>query len=149
ALARFAADVESALITLELEARRPVDWVEEDRSRYWPQQARRASDAVAEARQALERCEVRISGEDARYCHDERKALEKARRRLQLAEEKTQATRRWRAEMHKASEEFQVHIAKWKSYLESDLVRAMAMLDRLSDALDRYAERSGPIAESQ
>ena len=42
-------------------------------------------------------CEVRISGEDARYCYDERKALEKAKRRLQLAEEKVQATRRWRA----------------------------------------------------
>ena len=84
ALVRFAADVEAALVALELEARRPVEWVEGDRSRYWPQQARKASELVSEARLALERCELRISGEDARYCYDERKALEKAKRRLRL-----------------------------------------------------------------
>jgi hypothetical protein len=143
ALVQFAADVEAALVTLELEARRPVEWIENDRSRYWPQQARKASDLVSEARLALERCEVRISGGDARYCYDERKALEKAKRRLRLAEEKTQATRRWRIQMHKESEEFQVQIAKLKRYLESDLVRAFAALDRMSAALNRYAEQSG------
>jgi hypothetical protein len=140
ALVKFASDVEAALVTLELEARRPVEWIEDDRSRYWPQQARKASDLVSEARLALERREVRISGEDARYCYDERKALEKAKRRLQFAEEKTQATRRWRAQMHKETEEFDVQIAKLKRYLESDLVRAIATLDRMSAALDRYVE---------
>src|SRR6185369_14912999 len=89
ALIRFAAEVESALVTLELEARRPIDWIESDRKRYWPQETRKAAELLSEARQALERCELRISGEDARWCYDERKAVEKAKRRLQLAEEKT------------------------------------------------------------
>jgi len=142
ALVRFAAEVEAALVTLELEARRPMDWIEDDRSRYWPQQTRKASDLVSEARLALERCEVRISGEDARYCYDERKALQRAKRRLQLAEEKTQATRRWKAQMHKDLEDFQVQVARLKRYLESDLLRAIATLDRMLAALDRYAQRN-------
>ena len=143
ALVRFAADVEAALVALELEARRPVEWVEGDRSRYWPQQVRKATDLVSEARLALERCELRISTEDARYCYDERKALEKAKRRLRLTEEKTQATKRWRAQMHKESEEFHVQIAKLKRYVESDLVRAIATIDRMTAALDRYVEHGG------
>ena len=96
ALVKFAAEVESALMAMELEARRPVEWIEGDRARYWPQQIRKASNRVSEARLALDRCQVRISSEDEKSCYDERKALEKAKRRLQLAEEKTQAVRQWR-----------------------------------------------------
>jgi len=146
ALLKFAEQVESALVTLELEGRRPVDWVE-DRSWYWPQQARLASDAVAEARQSLDRCQVRVASEDVKYCYDERKALEKAKRRLQLCEDKIQAARRWRPQMQKESEEFKVQIAKMKRFLESDFTRAIAALDRMSEALDRYVEQGGPPAD--
>jgi hypothetical protein len=149
ALLKFAEQVESALVALELEGRRPVDWVEE-RSRYWPQQGRLASDAVAEARQSLDRCQVRVASEDVKYCYDERKALEKAKRRLQLCEDKIQAARRWRPQMQKESEEFKVQMAKMKRFLESDFTRAIATLDRMSESLDRYAEQVGPpSAESK
>ena len=106
ALVRFCADAESALVAMEIEARRPVDWIEGDRARYWPQQARRASELVQEARLALERCEIRIGSEDRPSCYDEKKALEKAKRRLQLAEDKARIVRRWGSEMQKATEDF-------------------------------------------
>src|SRR5690242_12409490 len=136
ALVRFIADVEAALVTLDLEAHRPLEWIEGDRPRYWRQEGRKASEAVAEARVALERCQVRISGEDAKYCYDERKALEKAKCRLIAAEEKVQALRRWRVEMHKIVEDLQVQLARAKHYLESDLAKAVAALDRIAAALD-------------
>ncbi len=144
ALVRFIAEVEAALVTLELEAARPLEWIEADRPRYWRQEARKASEAVAEARVALERCQVRIGGEDARYCYDERKALEKAKRRLLLSEEKVQSLRRWRNELQKAVEELQVQFARAKHYLETDLAKAIATLDRVAAALDRYAQQSAP-----
>jgi hypothetical protein len=114
-----------------------------DRARYWPQQGRRAAEALSEAKLALERCEVRVSSEDTKYCYDERKAVEKAKRRLQLTEEKTQATKRWKVEMRKRHEDFQVQIAKARQYLEADLPRAIAQLDRQLEALARYAETGG------
>ena len=144
ALLRFAEDAEAALVALDLEGRRPVDWVEDDRTRYWPQQARRASDNVSEAKLALERCELRVSGEDTRYCYDERKALEKAKRRLLLAEAKIQAVRRWRGQMHKEFEEFQVQIARFRRYLESDLPRAVAAVERMAGSLGKYVEAGTP-----
>jgi hypothetical protein len=147
ALVRFVAEVEAALAALGLEAQRPIEWIEGDRPRYWRQEARKASEAVAEARVALERCQVRISGEDTKYCYDERKALEKAKRRLQAAEEKVQALRRWRVELHKVVEDLQVQLARTKHYLESDLTKALATLDRIAVALDRYAQQSTPTAD--
>jgi hypothetical protein len=143
ALLRFAEDAEAALVTLELEGRRPVDWVDDDRTRYWPQQARKASDAIAEARLGLERCELRVSGDDPRYCYEERKALEKAKRRLRLAEDKIQAVSRWRPQMHKEFEEFQVQIARFRRYLENDLPQAVAAMERMSASLERYLQVGG------
>src|SRR5438093_6984775 len=144
ALVRFVADVEAALVTLDLEAHRPIEWIEGDRPRYWRQEFRKASEAVSEARVALERCQVRISNEDTKYCYDDRKALEKAKRRLQAAEEKVQAVRRWRVEIHKVAEELQVQLAWAKQYLETDMAKALAALDRIAAALDRYAEQTAP-----
>jgi chromosome segregation ATPase len=141
-LAQFGSEVNDALVALELEVRRPVDWIENDRSRYWPDQVQKASNEVSEARLALQKGELTIDGSDARYCYEERKALEKAKRRLHLAEEKVQAVKRWKMRIRKEVEEFQVQIAKLRGYLDSDLVRAMAALGRMSAALDRYTQQS-------
>lgn len=142
ALAQFGSEVNDALVALELEVRRPVDWIESDRSRYWPDQVQKASNEVSEARLALQKGELTIDGSDARYCYEERKALEKAKRRLQLAEEKVQAVKRWKVRIRKEVEEFQVQVARLRSYLDSDLVRAMAALGRMSAALDRYTQQT-------
>jgi hypothetical protein len=142
ALVQFCADVESALVAMELEARRPVEWIEGDRARYWPQQARRASDLVQEARQALTRCEVRVSNEDRPSCYDEKKALEKAKRRLQLAEDKARIVPRWGSEMQKAAEDFATQVARIRTYLETDLTKAIAAAERMATALDKYVQQA-------
>lgn len=146
ALRQFEADLTNALVTLELEARRPMEWLEHDRSQYWPRELRRASDWVAEARLAMQRCELTIDADHRKTCYDERKQLEKAKRRLELSEEKIQAVRRWRLEVRKEVEEFEVHVAKLKRYLETDFQRAIAALERMAAALDRYTQTGSPAA---
>ena len=143
-LLKFCADVESALIAMELEARRPVEWIEGDRARYWPQQARRASDQVNEARQTLDRCLIRVSGDDRPSCYDEKKAYDKAKRRLELAEDRARSVRRWSAEMQKAAEDFTMQVARMRNYLETDLTKGIAAAERMIAALDRYVEQQGP-----
>ncbi len=148
ALRQFADDVSNALITLDLEARRPIEWIEHDRSQYWPREMRKASDWVSEARLALQRCELTIDADHRKTCYDERKQLEKAKRRLDLSEEKIRAVKRWRMEVRKQVEEFQVQIAKLQRYLESDLVQALAVLDRMAQSLDRYVELRSPSTDA-
>lgn len=146
-LQQYVADVGEALTDLVLEARRAVDWIENDRSRYWPAEFRRSSDAVSESRIALERCEMAISPDDRRPCYEERKALEQAKRRLRKAEEMMQVVQRWRIKVKHEAEEFEGQVAKLNQFLENDVPRAAAALDRMSIALDRYVSQ-GQVVES-
>lgn len=148
ALVQFSATASDALVQLGLEARRPIEWIEHDRAQYWPRQVQRASDAVSEARLALQQCELTIDGDSGRSCYDERKVLEKAKRRLQESEDKVQAVRRWRVAIRKEIEEFEVQAARLQQYLDSDFTRSLAALDRMAAALDRYVQPGGPASEA-
>ena len=150
ALQQFQSDSASALMQLELEGRRPVAWIDGDRAPYWEREVRKASDRLSEARIALEKAEVTTSAEETKYAYDERKALEKAKRRLRLCEEKVQKVKRWRAVIHKETEMFQAQIAKLQRYLEHDLTQSTAALGRMAEALDRYTrlESAGPSEDA-
>lgn len=153
ALVQFDASVQDAIIQLNLAARRPVEWIEHDRSQYWPREVRKAVDAVSEARLTLARAAATIDPNDHRACYEERKQLEKAKRRLELAEGKVAAVRRWKMELRKEVEELEVQSAKLQHYLEADLSRAIAALSRMADAVDRYVQptgaRNGAIAPAE
>ena len=149
ALVQFEEDVRNALVSLELESRRPIEWIEHDRTRYWPAEVRKASDALSEARLALARCETSTSSDARRDCYEERKALEKAKHRLHVAEEKVQAVRRWRHAMKKEVEAFSVEVARLRGYLDADFLRAVAGVERMLESLDRYVVQGAapPAAE--
>ncbi|NLF67657.1 MAG: hypothetical protein GX575_01240 [Candidatus Anammoximicrobium sp.] len=145
ALEEFQAETREAITQLLLEMRRGADWIEHDRSRYWPRAMQQASDAVIEARNNLERAELALRPEDKRSCHEYKIALDKAKRRLRLTEDKVRAVRRWRIEVQRAADHFHGGLAKLANSLDMDLPRALAALERMAAALDRYAERSAPM----
>ncbi len=149
ALREFEDALRNALVSLELESHRPMEWIEHDRTRYWPREARKASDAVSEARLALQRCETSTSGDNRRDCYDERKALDKAKRRLHLAEAKVQAVRLWRHQMQKHVQGFAIEVARLRGYLDSDFLAAIGGVERMLAALDRYTTQSGPPAATE
>jgi hypothetical protein len=144
ALLQFATEVQAALDSLAMEARRPVEWIEHDRAQYWPSEVRKRSDQLSEARVALQRCELSIDGSQSRYCYDERKALERAKRRLHTAEAKVQAVRRWKVQVRKEVEEFLVHVEKLRHYLGSDFLQGVVALEHMMEALDRYLQQQTP-----
>jgi len=141
-LQQFDAKVRDAIIQLNLSARRPLEWIEHDRSQYWPREVRKAIDAVSEARLTLARAQATTDPNDHRSCYEERKQLDKAKRRLELAESKVVAVRRWKLELRKEVEELEVQSAKLQNYLDSDLSQAILALARMADALDRYVQPS-------
>ena len=144
AMREFDWQARDAVTQTQLVARRLGDWIEDDRLRYWEREARKASDGVNEARINLQRCEISISPDDRKSCTDEKKALEKARRRQQLAEEKVQTTRGWVVKMRHEIEEFVAHVAQLSRVLDAESPRALAALARMADSLDKYAALSAP-----
>lgn len=145
ALGQFDAKVQDAIIQLNLAARRPVEWIEHDRSQYWPREVRKAIDTVSEARLTLARATATIDPNDHRSCYEERKQLEKAKRRLELAESKVVAVRRWKMELRKEVEELEVQSARLQHFLEADLSRGIAALARMAEALDRYVQPGASV----
>jgi len=147
ALGEFEDDARDGVTQLLLELRRAVDWIEHDRARYWPREVQRASDAVVVARNDLERCEMALRSEDKRSCYEQKLALDRAKRRLRLAEEKVRAVRRWRVVLQRQADNFQGRLAKMTNYLDSDLPRSVAALDRMMSALDKYTEKAAPVEQ--
>lgn len=141
ALEAFEADARDALTQLLLELRRAREWIEVDRTRYWPREVRKASDRVAEARSNLDRCQMTATPGDEPPCDDEKRALEKAKRRLRTAEEKVRAVQHWRIKVRHDAEEFEAQIAKLNDLLDTEMPRAVAALQRMIKALDTYAAR--------
>lgn len=144
AMEAFDHDARSAMTALQLELRRVLDWIEHDRPRYWPEALRRAYDQVAQARNDLERCQMRAGDDNARSCYDEKKALDRAKLRVRTCEEKLQALKFWRRQVRHDVEEFSGQLTKLESHLDLDWARALAALQRMATALERYAEVRQP-----
>jgi hypothetical protein len=144
ALQQYEAEIRDAIDQLLLERQRSLDWVEQDRARYWPAEVRRASDAVIQARQDLERCEMAIRAQDRRSCYEQRVALEKARQRQRLAEQKVRAVRRWRVSVQQEADSLHGRLLKLTDFLDTEFPRAIAALGRMATALDKYTDRRQP-----
>jgi hypothetical protein len=139
AYVQFTAESKEAIVMLTLESRKAIQWLMYDRARYWPDQLRKAQEKVVHARNDLERCQLRYGSEEAPSCFDQKKALEKAKRRLKVCEEKVKVVKKWTLAIRHELDEFDGELAKMNGWLEADMPRAVAMLERMVRALDKYA----------
>lgn len=150
ALVQYDASVRDGLDSLATQVQRAVEWLEVDRRQYWPEQARRANEKLSEARNALERCQLRYGSEEAPSCYEQKKAVDETLQRLRYCEEKVRATRSWIATVRQELNEFQGQLAKMNNCLDGDLPRAVTALERMIAALEKYVEvgtASRPRAE--
>jgi hypothetical protein len=148
ALRRFAEESSVALIDLDLELNRALQWIHEDRRDYWADQIRRAWEQINEARQELDRSMANAIGGQRPTCHEERKALERAKRRLRLAEEKAEAVRRWTHAADRESLQFRVAAGQLTGWLQAEFPQAIAALGRMRTALEFYVAGAGPASAS-
>lgn len=145
ALANYIDQSKQALVMIDLEIRRAVDWVRIDRREYWKHEIRRAGDAVNRAKDDLHRCLSFKSMENYRpSCVDERKALQRAQERLRLAESKAEAVRRWTRAVQHELNEYAGRIVQFNATLDGDVPKALTTLSRILDTLDRYMSTTAP-----
>ncbi len=140
-LKRYLEATRSILEGLKVESNRAMNWVEHDQSRYWPRAAKRSSDRLVEARNALLRCKMAAVEGQSKSCVDEKKEVEAAVARLRYCERQVRIVRQWRQKMRHSTEEFSGKIARLSSFVEDELPKAIASLDRRIAALDKYAEQ--------
>jgi hypothetical protein len=138
ALKTFAEEVAVALADLGLNLNRAQQWLQYDRKEYWTLECRRAEQQVTEARINLERRRMFRIGDHEPSCDEEKKALEMARRRLEHARQKLEAVRRWSRLLERESTECRSQVASLAQWIETDAPRALALLSRLTGALESY-----------
>lgn len=139
ALQKFRGEAASALEDLDIELHRAVEWIHHDRLEYWNQESRRAYEAVNRAQLELQQARTakRVGGQEP-SCYDEKKAVERAKRRFEAAQEKIKLVRRWGHAIDKAVDEFRRSRTQFALWLDNDLVRAVAVLNSLSESLVNY-----------
>ena len=145
ALATFAYECGQALSEVELEGRRGVEWITVEQAGYWKAEVRRRGERVNEAMKDLERCRTfKSTGDGPPACTEEKKNLEKARRKLQVAEEKAQAVRHWTPIVQQQFRETGVRLVHFREVLDVDVPKAIALVERMLKSLEAYRQTSGP-----
>jgi hypothetical protein len=138
ALNSFGEDAKTALDGIDMEVRRALNWIQREQKDYWTQRIRKGWDEVNIARKELERKMMFYPGDDRPSCHDERLALEKAKRRLQIAQEKVEAVKRWSHRADREVNEYIGAVQQLKRWMDFDLPQGQADLARMARALEDY-----------
>jgi len=141
-LLRFTHRSADGMDELAGEIRRVIDWVEHDRPAYWKMRVRKAYDEVGDAKAALHRCLMYPMGDDTPKCAEEKAALKKAQAHLKYCEEKQARVREWARKLRHELHEYDGRMAKLRSLVELDAPRTIALLERQTEALERYLSGS-------
>ncbi len=139
ALAVFQEEVQSAITAAEMEVQRAGLWID-DQLRYWERTRRDCDDEVSQAKIALENKKIFKLWDKPPDCTEQEEALDLAQRRLEEAYEKIANCKRWRVLYTKAVEEFEAPVRRLQGYIEGDVERGKALLQRMIEALDAYVE---------
>jgi len=145
ALVAFGHETGQSLAEVEMQAQRIVDWICLEQAAYWKTEVRKAADGVNQAIKDLQHCRTyKKVGNNEPSCIEEKKALEKAKKKLARAEEKAEAVRRWTPVVRQQFQETGVRLTRFREIIDVDCPKAVARLERMLVSLDHYAHTSGP-----
>lgn len=148
ALIEFSEAVQMSLGEANSDVNRVLGWLRNDRVNYWKQQIRYRNNRLADAKSELMRAE--ISSSDTRASAViERKIVEKWKRQVAEAEQKVQNIKQWSFKLDRELPIFKGRCQSLARVVEGDLPKALAKLDRLSTALEKYVKIAPPVGSSQ
>ena len=139
-LLEFAGVANDVAAALQQQTQSFLDWLEHDRPIFWKQYMLRSFDVIAQARADFEKCKMRTVGDHRPTCYEEKLALEAAKQRLQMAQEKVEAVTRWCSFVRHEIDEFDGRRGSLQRYVESDFAKTIATLERMILAIEAYAE---------
>lgn len=146
ALLKYQRRVEDALVALDSQMRRAVDWIDRDRPAYWRAQAKEADQWIHKAKLDLERCLIYRVTDRRPACREERVILKKAQARREYCRDKMERVRHWKRDLHHELYEYQGRISKLSRMLEHDIPRANAALLHILQQLEEYQLEQPPTS---
>ena len=144
----FKDKIEDALTMLEQEILRAIDWLERDRPYYWDNQIRSAYDVIGEARANYETCRTRVVAGHRSMCLEEKKALEAAKRRLKVCQDKLEISKKWFINVRHEADEFRGRISQLRRCIDDDIPKTIALLEQMILALEAYVEMTSSSSDN-
>ncbi len=115
----------------------------------WKNEIRRCEEALQEARIDLERCRnTPLPGGGTPSCMEQKKALEKAKAKLQYAHDKSDATKKWGAVAAREASEYSGRSNQLGSVFDAELPQAILVLDRVLRTLEAYQALRAPTGDT-
>jgi hypothetical protein len=149
AVATFADEARDALATYDMELSRTLEWLLSHQPQAWQQEIRKAEEAIRVAKIELGRCRSqKLPGGGEPSCMEEKKILERAKRRHQFAEEKLDVTRKWGQNFNRDALQYTSQASQLGDLLDADMPRALAVLDRVLVSLEAYVGLSSGRSRS-
>jgi len=141
-LTRFNAQAQEIFNAVEIEIRRTLDWLQE-RLNYWRNEVRRRQEILAQAERALAACRASGWYDKNGYYHEppctaQWEAVRRARTYLAEAEAELRTVQEWIRLVERQAEEYHRQARRLKAWLDSELPKATAFLERKITTLHAY-----------
>lgn len=138
AYAKFGDAAQQSLLTVEMEIRRMLDWLEKDQVAYWKAEIRRREEKLNEAKAALHRKRITATFGNVAQDTDEIVAVRRAKDRLEAAEAKLKTVKQWHLIIEQEIQEYRPPAQQLANVLEADVPKALSSLDRMMDSIEGY-----------
>ncbi len=139
ALIKFREEVGVAVAEADSEVKSTFIWLERDRMLHWRRMVPRLDEELVGAKGALYRKEMQTMGTGKRpSVIDEKKAVERAKRKVDDARERLERTRRWLATLDRDVSLFKGAMSPIATMIDRDLPDAILRLRNMALALEAY-----------
>ena len=149
ALWKFAETANVAIGDAESEAQRVLLWLETEQRSYWEHQLRLRYEALMKAKDALRQKKL-YKDSTGKYpsAVDEEKAVALAQRRMEEAEQKIAAVRRYIPRLQRELQLYKGSVQRFATTVQVDIPSAVHTLDRVTAKLEDYVALSLETAEA-
>jgi hypothetical protein len=137
---KFAEAANVALTEAEADAVGTLRWVETEQRTYWQNQVRKSSELVSRCAEALRHKRIfKDASGRTPSAVDEEKALAKAKRMKEIAEEKLGNVRKYAPRLSREIQLYKGQAQRLGTFVASDIPTAAAKLAKIVETLDAYA----------
>jgi hypothetical protein len=143
ALLEFVESVQATMASVDAEIGRISQWLSQERPAHWKGEIRRRSEMVTKARAEIERKRLIAAPAPASVALEQR-ALERAKVRLEEANKRMDAVRRWSPVWDRQALMYKSACHGLNESVHFEIPRAIARLERMLQSLEEYTRIVAP-----
>lgn len=146
-LAEYAESVGRVLSGVDVDIQRTAQWLQHDRPAYWKHQVRQREDEVLRAKAAIASKQLAAAPEPASVV-EERKALDRAKRRLQEAQKRQEATRRWAVVFEREAMRYKGAAQPLRAMIAGQIPAGLARISGMMESIEEYLAVRPPPSQA-